>query len=32
MAAARGSRLPVEAGQFLIVRFLAGTGWTRGHP
>jgi predicted ferric reductase len=32
MAAARGSRMPVEAGQFLTFRFLAGTGWTRGHP
>jgi predicted ferric reductase len=32
MAAARGHRLPVEAGQFLTFRFLAGTGWTRGHP
>jgi predicted ferric reductase len=24
--------LPVEAGQFLTFRFLAGPGWTRGHP
>jgi predicted ferric reductase len=25
-------RLPVEAGQFLIWRFLAGPGWMRAHP
>jgi ferredoxin-NADP reductase len=25
-------RLPVEAGQFLGLRFLAGAGWTRAHP
>ncbi|PJI94151.1 ferredoxin reductase family protein [Luteimicrobium subarcticum] len=25
-------RLGATAGQFLTVRFLAGTGWTRGHP
>ncbi len=25
-------RLPVEAGQFLSVRFLAGPGWTRANP
>ncbi|SNS10594.1 Predicted ferric reductase [Geodermatophilus saharensis] len=25
-------RLPVEAGQFLTWRFLAGPGWTRAHP
>ena len=24
--------VPVEAGQFLTFRFLAGPGWTRGHP
>ncbi|GAB2774384.1 ferric reductase-like transmembrane domain-containing protein [Nocardioides salsibiostraticola] len=31
----RGRRLgslPVEAGQFLTLRFLAGPGWTRAHP
>lgn len=26
------ARLPVEAGQFLIWRFLTGAGWTRAHP
>ncbi|WP_375426136.1 ferric reductase-like transmembrane domain-containing protein [uncultured Friedmanniella sp.] len=25
-------RLPVEAGQFVHLRFLAGTGWSRGNP
>lgn len=25
-------RLPVEAGQFVNLRFLAGAGWTRGNP
>lgn len=25
-------RLPVAAGQFFVWRFLAGSGWTRGHP
>jgi predicted ferric reductase len=25
-------RLPVHAGQFLVWRFLHGTGWTRGNP
>ncbi|SDC88588.1 Predicted ferric reductase [Geodermatophilus telluris] len=28
----RLDRLPVEAGQFLTWRFLAGPGWTRAHP
>jgi len=28
----RLDRLPVEAGQFLSWRFLAGSGWTRAHP
>ncbi|HEY0949096.1 ferric reductase-like transmembrane domain-containing protein, partial [Nocardioides sp.] len=28
----RLDRLPVEAGQFLSWRFLAGPGWTRAHP
>jgi predicted ferric reductase len=26
------AHLPVQAGQFLIWRFLSGPGWTRGHP
>lgn len=25
-------RIPVSAGQFFVWRFLAGKGWTRGHP
>jgi ferredoxin-NADP reductase/DMSO/TMAO reductase YedYZ heme-binding membrane subunit len=28
----RLDRLPVAAGQFFVWRFLAGPGWTRGHP
>lgn len=28
----RLDRLPVRAGQFFTWRFLAGPGWTRGHP
>ncbi len=28
----RLDRLPVQAGQFLNVRFLDGAGWTRAHP
>jgi ferredoxin-NADP reductase len=32
MTTRRGALLPVEAGQFFTFRFLAGPGWTRGHP
>ncbi len=28
----RLDRLPVRAGQFFVLRFLSGKGWTRGHP
>jgi predicted ferric reductase len=32
MTGRRLDRMPVAAGQFLTWRFLAGPGWTRGHP
>jgi ferredoxin-NADP reductase len=28
----RLDRLPLQAGHFLVLRFLDGAGWTRGHP
>jgi ferredoxin-NADP reductase/DMSO/TMAO reductase YedYZ heme-binding membrane subunit len=32
LAARRGARPAVEAGQFFSFRFLSGRGWTRAHP
>lgn len=32
LAARRGARMDVEAGQFFTFRFLTGRGWTRAHP